>query len=154
MNIIEEIVRYIVLRTLELNSLYLSDENARINYSAIFCQSEDEFEKLNLEAAKLGMIVDNTPTGPLYKLINPIKTVAGPLWLIKIRKPYATHPQRGDADFTLKDYQSFKNKYLSDSQHFFLIIRENFEMIELRDERFDVLSYFSSSPLTEEYGIK
>lgn len=154
MKTVEEIIEYIVPKTLELNKLYLPDEQVHINYSAIFCQSEEEFEILNATAALLGAVVENTPTGPLYKFTKPLKTIAGPLWLLKVRKPDVTRPQRGDADFTLLDYPSFKKEHLADSQHFSLIERAGFEMMELRDQKYNVLSYFSNPPLTIQYGIE
>ena len=154
MKTIEEIIKYIIPRTLELNSLYLPNEKTHVNYSAIFCQSDEEFKILNTEAKQFGLVIENTPTGPLYKLTKPIETMAGPLWLLKVRKPDIGHPQRGDADFTLEKYLSFKNEHLSDSQHFSLIEREKFEMIELKDPQFDVLSYFSNPPLTVQYDIE
>jgi len=154
MKAVKEIIEYIVPKSLELNRLYLPNEQVHINYSAIFCQSNEEFETLNADAAQFGMMIEDTPTGPLYKFTKPLETLAGPLWLLKVRKHDATRPQRGDADFTLKDYISFKSEHLSDSQHFSLIEREYFEMIELKDPQFDVLSYFSNPPLTVQYGIE
>lgn len=154
MNSANKILEYIILKTLELNRVHIPDESVRVNYSAIFCQSDDEYEELNREAAQLGDVVEDTPTGPLYKFHKSLQTIAGPLWLLKIRKPDLTRPQRGDADFTLKDYNSFKEKYLRDAEHFKLIDRGNFEMIELKDLRFDVLCYFSNIPVIVQLGIK
>lgn len=154
MKTIIEILNFIVGETLKLNNLYIFDETLKINYSAIFCQSDSEYEKFNQEALRLGAIVEDTPTGPLYKFHKSVETLAGPLWLLKIRKPVSTHPERGDADFTLKDYNLFKEKFLKDVEHFRLINREHFEMIELRDERFPVLSYFSNIPLIIQLGIE
>lgn len=154
METINKILEYIVSKTIELNKTYLPDESVRIDYSAIFCQNTTEYDGFNEKASQIGEIVEDTPTGPLYKFTKPLKTVAGPLWLLKIRKPDITRPQRGDADFTLDDYYSFKEKYLKYKEHFKLINRENFEMLELRDEKFDVLCYFSNIPLTEQLGIK
>lgn len=154
MRTIEKIIKYIIPKTLELNKLYLTNEQIYINYCAIFCQSEEEFDALNTEAKQLGIVIEDTPTGPLYKFIKPLKTLAGSLWLLKVRKPDVTRPQRGDADFTLKDYLSFKNEHLTDSQHFSLIKRKDFEMIELKDLQFNVISYFSNPPLTVQHGIE
>jgi len=150
---INEILEYLIFKTLELNKKHLINDRVAINYSAIFCQNDDEFKVFNQEASQIGTIIEETPTGPLYKFYNPIQTIIGPLWLMKIRKPYATHPQRGDIDFTLADYNSFKSKRLSDAQYFKLIDRINFEMIELKDPDFDVMSYFSNIPLTIQLGI-
>ncbi len=74
--------------------------------------------------------------------------------LLKIRKPDSTRTQRKDADFTLENYEEFKEKYSGDTEHFKIIERENFEIIELRDSKFQVLSYFSNPPLTKQFGIK
>lgn len=154
MNKINEILEYIIPRALELNQAHIPGESVRINYSAIFSQSDSEYEELNREAAQVGDVIEDTPTGPLYKFHKPTQTLAGPLWLLKVRKPDPTRTQRGDADFTLKDYNFFKEKYLKDTEHFKLIDRGNFEMIELKDSEFDVLSYFSSIPLTVQLGIE
>ncbi len=154
MNTVSEILEYIIPKTLELNRVHIPDESVRINYSAIFCQSEAEYEELNREAAELGDVEEDTPTGPLYEFHKSFQTLAGPLWLLKVRKPDPTRPERGDADFTLKDYNSFKEKYLKDLEHFKLIDRGNFEMIELKDSKFDVISYFSNIPLTVQLGVE
>lgn len=154
MGTIYKILEYIIPKTLELNKSYLSDESIKINYSAIFCQDNNEYDLFNKEASQIGAVIQDTPTGPLYKFQEPIQTIAGPLWLIKIRKPDSAHPQRGDADFTLKDYYSFKEQHSKNTDHFKLIDRGNFEMIELQDPNFDVMSYFSSIPLTVQFGIE
>lgn len=154
MKTIGEIIEYIVPKTLEITRTYVPEETLEINYSAIFCRNDEEYERLHKEASQLGEIVDDTPKGPLYKLQNPLETPAGPLQLLKIRKPDTARPQRGDADFTLKNYNGFKETHLQDTEHFKLIERANFEMIELRDSNFDVLVYFSNPPLTEQFDVK
>lgn len=154
METINEILGYIVSKTIELNNVYLPGESVKINYSAIFCQNDTEYTRLNEEASKLGEVAEDTATGPLYKFTEPFQTVAGPLWLLKIRKPDMTRTQRGDADYTLDDYYSFKEKHIHHTEHFKLIDRDNFEMLELRDEKVDVLCYFSNIPLTEQLGIR
>ena len=150
---IDEILKYVIPKTLELNKAYIV-ENGDINYSAIFCQSDEEYKRLIAEAQSIGNILKDTPTGPLFKLHKPIKTSAGMLKVLKIRHTDKTRPQRGDADFTIEDYEAFKKRYTSDSEHFSVISRENFEMIELRDQRFSVLSYFSNIPITAQFGLE
>jgi hypothetical protein len=154
MNTITEILEYIIPKTLELSQIHIPGEITRINYSAIFCQNDAELERLKKEASQIGDVIEETPTGPLYKFHEPLQTVAGPLWLLKVRKPDPTRSERGDADFTLTDYNSFKEKYLKDTEHFKVIDRGNFEMIELKDPKFDVISYFSNIPLTVQLGIE
>ena len=77
----------------------------------------------------------------------------GDLRLLKIRKPYPTHPERGNADFTVSDYQNFKKENLA-KKNFKLIKREDFEMIELTDPDFNVRVYFSNPPTDKKFGIE
>lgn len=100
----------------------------------------------------IGNVIKETPTGPLFH-ITPLNTVAGKLQLLKIRKPDATRPELGDADFTVTNYAEFKKKCLS-QRGFKLIVRENFEMIELVDPQFNVRAYFSNPPLNEQLKIE
>ncbi len=105
-----------------------------------------------LEAAKkIGKIIKETPTGPLF-LIGPLETVSGPLKLLKIRKYDPTRPELGDADFTISNFQEFEKKYLS-KPNFKLIRRPNFYMIELMDPEFNVRAYFSNPPLDKQLNI-
>ncbi len=154
MSTIFKVLEFIVPRALELSRLYAGSEELPINYACIFCQNDSEFTEFNKQASEAGTVVEETPTGPLYKFNKPLETVAGLLWLLKIRKPDSERQERGDADFTLKDYKTFKEEHMQDTNHFKLIERENFEMIELRDEKFPVLTYFSNIPLTVQLGIK
>ena len=151
---INKILEYSISKALELNQIYLPCEIVKINYSAIFCQNDAEYEQFNKEASRVGAVIEDTSTGPLYKFHKPFQTVAGPLWLLKVRKPDLTRPQRGDADFTLQDYNFIKEKYSGNKEHFRVLDRGNFEMIELRDPKFDVLSYFSNIPLTIQLSIE
>jgi hypothetical protein len=47
----------------------------------------------------------------LFK-IEPLVTVAGNLQILKIRKYDKEHTEWGDADFTIENFDDFKNKYL------------------------------------------
>lgn len=147
----KEFIKNIVARANGLKNKYTGEKNAPVNYSAIFCQNETEYKNFYKSASQIGKVVLNTQTGDLFK-IRPIETDAGRLQLLKIRKPDATRPERGDADFTIEDYLNFKAKYLRKSV-FKLIKRENFEMIELMDAEFNVRTYFSNPPVTKQLGI-
>jgi len=142
----------IVTSAYDLKNAFTDAKEAEVNYAAVFSQSTEECSALNKAAQGLGEIIQETPTGLLYK-IAPLTTVAGNLQLLKIRKPDEARPERGDADFTVTDYDSFKQTYLPKSG-FKLIEREGFEMIELSDPNFDVLAYFSNPPLDVQLGIK
>lgn len=148
-----EIVYYIVDSCIKLKDKHTDQTNAPVNYVAIFAQSDEEYDQLSRVTQEIGAAVQKTATGEVYKLHSPIKTAAGILQLLKIRRYYPDHPERGDTDFRVDNYQSFKDKYLDNSNHFNLITRTNYEMIELRDPEFDVLAYFPNIPLTKDLGI-
>ena len=90
-------------------------------------------------------------SGILFK-IKPLQTVSGILRLLKIRIPDKTRPERGDADFTIKNFSEFENKYLG-KPGFKLMPKDNFYMIELMDKEFDVRVYFSNPPLDKQLNI-
>lgn len=145
-----KIIQYIIERCADLKNKYVN-EDIKVDYICIFSQSQDEYSKLLKHASSLGEIIDNTNTGPVFKFNSYPSTILGNPKVLKIRIPDKTRPQRGDVDFTT-NYAEFKSKYL-DNKRFKLIKREKFEMIELRDEKFDVLVYFSSIPPSKILGI-
>lgn len=148
---LEKIIVYIVNECVKLKNKYVDEKDLIADYICIFSHSQDEFDELNKLAQQIGKLASETTTGPVYSFINPPETIAGNPKLLKIRKPDKTRPQRGDVDFNT-DYEMFKNKYL-DNKRFTLIQREDFEMIELRDENFNVLVYFSSTPFSNQLGV-
>ncbi len=144
---IQEIVQTIVEQARLLKDKHTIEKEAAVNYACIFSQSDKEYRKLDKETAKIGKIVKETKMGNVY-LIEPMQTVAGPLRLIKIRKPDPERQERGDADFTVNHYKPFKKEHL-DKPGFKLVTRSDMEMIELADKDFDVLAYFSHPTLGE-----
>lgn len=153
MNVAEfrKLINEIVGLARKLKDKYTTEKNASVNYCAIFSHTLEEYNALVAVANKLGRVIEHTPTGPLF-LIEPLETAAGQLKLVKVRKPDEAHKERGDADFTVSDYGSFKEAYLSKSG-FKLITRPKFEMIELAAKDFNVLAYFSNPPLDKQFGI-
>ena len=141
-------IQEIVKQSSKLKDKYTNEHNASVNYACIFSHSQEEFETLIGVTNKIGKIIKDTTTGPLFN-INPIKTISGDLRLLKIRNPDKTRTERGDADFTVSDYSDFKKKYLS-KDGFKLIKRKDFEMIELMKSNFNVRVYFSDHPLDEQ----
>jgi hypothetical protein len=150
---LKTMVQDIVEQATLLKNKHIDDKNAPVNYACIFSQSKGEYIELLDAAGGIGKVVDETPTGPLFQIIA-LKTVSGALNLLKIRVPDATRPERGDADFTVSDFQGFKERYLP-KDGFKLIERgEGVEMIELMDPEFDVRAYFSNPPLDKQLGIR
>lgn len=145
-------VNYIVRRSAELKNTYTDAVAAPVEFACIFCQSEEEYRAFTREIEALGRIVETTPSGYTYLLDKPIATVAGPLRLVKIRKPDPKLTKRGDADFNT-DYVAFKERYGSDPK-FERVIRPTFEMLRLSAPDFDVMACFSSIPKSKELGVK
>jgi len=148
----KKLVQKVVKKSNDLKDKYTSEKNAKVNYACIFCQSNEQYGDFINIVKRIGKIIKETPTGPLFQIF-PLETVAGKLQILKIRKPDVTRTELGDADFTVSDYSKFKKKCLSE-KGFKLISREKMEMIELIGSGFDVRTYFSNPPLDKQLGIK
>ncbi len=148
----EDLVVEIVREAQALKDARTSETEAPVNYACVFAQNSHEFAELLRHADNLGKLVQETPNGPLYQ-IRPLQTSAGPLQLLKIRTPDVTHFDRGDADFTVSDYASFKRDVLKKPGFTVISKREDFEMIELLDPAFRVRAYFSNPPLDLQLGL-
>lgn len=148
---VKSLTQWIVAEARRLSSSHTNEKDAPVNYACIFAQSEEEYEHLIRVARRLGVVVSDTPTGPVFK-IAALPTVAGPLDLLKIRRADPKRPERGDADFTVSDYGRFKKQHLG-TPGFHLIQREHMEMIELIDPDYNVLAYYSNPPLGKVLGI-
>jgi hypothetical protein len=142
----------IVEQATRLTNKHIKAKPMPVNYVCIFSQSKQEYDLLIEHAGKFGKTIKQTETGPIFQ-INPLATSAGILQLVKIRVPDSTRPERGDADFIVNDYASFKKTYLS-KPGFKLIERKEMEMMELTDPDFNVRVYFSNPPLDMQLGIK
>ncbi len=147
-----KLIQEIVEQAQLLKDKHVSGENnAPVNYACIFSQTEKEFNDFLEIIKKMGPEVEKTSKGPIFD-IGGIETKAGRLRVLKLRLPDIKRPERGDADFTVKNYPKFKKDYLS-KPGFNLIIKPKFEMIELSDPAFNVLTYFSSIPMNEQLGL-
>lgn len=149
---LKKLILEIVRKAAILKDRYTEEKSAPVNWTCIFSQSQKEYDELITVAKRIGKAIKETPTGLIFQ-IDPIKTISGDLHLLKIRKYDATRPEKGDADFTVRNHNKFKNKYLK-KKEFTLIQRPEFEMVELMDKNFDVRAYFSHPTQEELLGIK
>lgn len=140
------ITQEILMRATALKDIYTKERGATVAWVCIFAQDEEEYQGLLIEAKKLGDIFEETLNGPKLLLHKPLGTVR----ILKIRKPDPAKKERGDADFTVSDYQRFKNEY-ADKQGFAIIPRRGFEMVELKSPSFNVIAYFSDPPIEAQY---
>lgn len=149
---LKNIAKDIVRKATYLKNQYTDQKEAPVSYVAIFCQNDDEFKEFTKIVKKFSSVIDKTPTGFHYK-IPPLNTVSGPFQILKIRVPDETRPERGDADYNVKNFEEFKKKHLS-LKGFKLIKRKNHEMIELMEPGADVRVYFSNPHIDKLLGIK
>ncbi|MEI9887755.1 MAG: hypothetical protein WDN08_14880 [Rhizomicrobium sp.] len=143
-------IRKIVGDAVKLKNKHTAERRAAVNYVCIFSQNESEHASLVLIAKKIGTALETTPTGPLYRI--RLRTDAGLLQVLKIRLPDKTRTERGDADFTVRDYTEFKKRYLG-KPGFRLIESKDYEMIELIDAAATVRAYFSNPPIDRQLGL-
>lgn len=148
---LNEIINQISQEAMSLKNKYIDEKDLYIDWVCVFSKSENEYKDLIKEADTIGEVLETTESGPIYKFKSSPKTVAGNPKVFKIRKFDPTKTERGDVDFTT-EYSSFKSKYL-DNDHFKLIKRDRFEMLELMDADSNARAYFSSIPPSKLRGI-
>jgi hypothetical protein len=146
---LEKIIFYLVKQGLATLERFTDEKNGALDYVAIFAKDENEFNDLLMIAETVGQEVDKetAKTGRTFLLNKPLDTTAGVLSLIKIRKPDDTRLQRGAPDFKIPDYQQFKDKYLKSDGNFTLMLKNDYEMIEIKGP--DVLVYIPDKTLSE-----
>jgi len=146
------IIDYIVNQGISLFEKYISEENLSMDFVDIFSKDEQEKEELLEIASQLGKIIDRPETGITFLLNSPYPTKAGELRLIKVRNPDKEKSQRGAPDFKVENYNEFKDRYLN-LENIKMIKRKDYEMLELRDDNYDILVYFPNKPLSEEFRV-
>lgn len=149
---VTQIVNDITIQTQAMLEKHLPNLDSHISYCAIFCRDYNEFELLNSELlGSSAVLANDTATGPVY-VVNAITTPAGPLRIIKVRRPDPTRRERGDSDYAVSAYDELKASLEGVPGHN-LIVRDEFEMIELIDDEFDCRVYFSNPPVEDHLGI-
>lgn len=141
------IVQEILMRAIALKNKYTKERNASAAWVCIFSQSDNEFKELITEAKKLGDIFEEISNGTKFLLNKPL---AGTIRILKIRRPDPEKKERGDADFTVSDYEMFRKEH-KDQENFKIIPKDNFEMIELMEPSATVRVYFSNPPIEKQY---
>jgi len=135
-------VRYIATQTSKM-TLKLCGKTFPIKSLTVFSHSQEEYDLLISIIDEMGKSY-NFNNGPRIELYNPIEIDDNKITYLRIRKPDIDRPQVGCNDFET-DYETFKKEYLLNNQtNLLLIKRPEYEMIELRDNDFDVLAYVVS----------
>ena len=63
---LKSLIQNIVRESSELKNKYTDQKKARVNYAAVFCQSDEEYHNFLNLANQLGKIFKETETGPLF----------------------------------------------------------------------------------------
>lgn len=135
-------VTYIATETSKLSSKIVG-ETFPITSLTVFSHSSAEFELLKDRINEMGKLF-NYNNGPRVELYEPIQVGNNVITHLRVRQPDTQRPQAGCNDFDT-DYLNFKKKYLLKyGDNLNLIIRPEYEMIELHDKNFDVLAYIVS----------
>ncbi len=138
-----ETVKYIAKETARLCKSIVG-KSFPIKSLTIFSHDETEYKLLFANLQTLGDPY-NYNNGPRVELFKPIVAGDNKITHLRIRKPDMERPQVGCNDFET-DYELFKKEYLLKyPEHLELIIRPEYEMIEFRDNKFDVLAYVVSN---------
>lgn len=146
------IIDYIINQSISLLEKYVSEENLSIDFVDIFSKDEQEKKELLEIANQLGRVIDKPETGTTFLLNSSYPTKSGELCLIKVRNADKGKTQRGAPDFKVGNYWEFKDKYLN-LENMKLIERKDYEMLELRDDDYDVLVYFPNELLSGALGV-
>ncbi len=116
-----------------------------IDYASIYAQSPEEFERVDAELRNNGTVAIEIVEGNYYKLSEPLKITNTEILHCRIMAFDNEHPEVGYVDFEVKDYDQFKEKYLS--KPYFSLLSSGEEMIELKDPSFSVRAYFLSGEI-------
>lgn len=138
-----EAIKYTACKTSELCER-ITGETFPIESLTIFSHFYVEYKNLSEILLEIGTLI-NENNGPRVALHEPIEVNGNTIIHLRIRKPDEERPQVGCNDFEIKDYESFKAKYLSQHpQNLRCIVRADYEMIEFFDPSYDVLAYVVS----------
>lgn len=116
-------------------SKYIDDidsikENKNIDCITIFSSSEEDYSELNNKLSN-NKLIDEMTSGNLYYLNEPISTIYGDLYFIKIRKHDDNYNNyRISVDFTVDNYIKFKNSLINPAIKKY----DTFELIQFKNE--------------------
>lgn len=113
----------------------------KISYLTFFSHSKMEFADLCSYFQELGE-ESEANNGFKYKLAEPIQHAGESISLIRVRKPDVHRPEIGccDLEYPAAEYDKLRGKALEEG--FDIILRKDYEMIELSTFELPVYAYF------------
>ena len=146
-------ISYVAVAVSELLQKVTGDM-APITSLSVFSHDDDEYAFLCGLLKTMGTGVGEV-NGPRVALHEPMRAGGHTITHLRIRNPDPDKPQVGCADLDVADYFAFKNKNLSTHlQNLKLIVRPDYELIELFDKDSDVLGYVLSQPERSKKGLE
>ena len=122
-------------------------EEKLIDCITIFSSSEIDYIELNNKLCG-NKLIDKMSSGNLYYLNEPIKTIYGNLYFIKIRKHDDKYNDyRISVDFTIEDYNTFKSKLNNPN----IKIYNTFELIQFKNKK--IIINIISLSAKDDYNI-
>ena len=113
------------------NDIETIKEKKTIDCITIFSSSENDYKRLNNELSN-NKLIDQMTSGNLYYLNEPIKTMYGNLFFIKIRKHDDNYNNyRISVDFTVNNYNDYKNKLDNPT----IKTYDTFELIQFKTDK-------------------
>ncbi len=137
---INDRINEIVKNVIKLRDKCYPKLNLPINYLTIFSQSKEEKDSLRIELQKLGK-ESQTNNGYNYKLKHSLKFNDETIGIIRVRIPDIHRKELGCADLSFDSNDYPKLREIAIKNGLDVIIRDQYEMIELSDFNINVYAY-------------
>ena len=112
----------------------------KISYLTIFSESDNDFQSLQSAMQQIGE-QSEANNGYKYKLNSPINYLDEKIDLIRIRKPDIHRKEIGCADLIYRKDDYRKLRAIALEKGFDVIVRKDYEMIELSDFKINAYAY-------------
>ena len=122
-----------------------------LEYIGVFCQSETEFERLDAEVKKMGVIVEPQKTGDIVKLNSPIELCEGSVKYLRARRFDGKCPELGCCDYKVEDWPLMRSK-LEGLPGVKILERPNCKLLEMTVPGVFARAYLPTPALSEDYG--
>ena len=161
-NQVVEIIRRLHEECMEIVKETMGDYLPVAGNIAIFCQSDEEHQKLSLLANEMVQPNDN-PNQKYFKLWQPIiipENNGAPESIYEylyIRQPSGDSPERGDIDFVLSPdkYEDFKQQIESGKvKNASIYNRPGWDMVEIRQPGATSLPYITTQEMAEKVRVR
>ena len=137
---IQNRVNLIIKAVQDLIKNCYSNFDFKISYLTIFSQSDNDFQNLRSSMQQLGE-ESEANNGYKYKSKSPINYLDEHIELVRIRKPDIHRKEFGCADLIYKREDYEKLRTIALEKGFDVIVRKDYEMIELSDFKTNAYAY-------------